>query len=117
MEDGVGGELKDHVMQEGEEDDGCLFSCGDWWFPKEFQVVEETDGDEEFFNVGVWWNGMGVTEIAAEVGGKTVASVDPIRDVGVGHIVTVSKTKVMNEGLVGNVVNMSPTCRFVSKMW
>ncbi len=56
------------------------------------------DGGEEFFKVGVWWNGMGVTEIMAKVGGKTVASADPIGDVVVWHIVTVSKTKIINEG-------------------
>ncbi len=56
------------------------------------------DGDEEFFKVGVWWNGMGVMEITAEVGGKTVASAHMIRDVGIGHIVIVSEAKVMNNG-------------------
>ncbi len=41
---------------------------------------------------------MGVTEIAAEVGGKKVASADPIRDVGVGYVVIVPKTEIMDEG-------------------
>ncbi len=56
------------------------------------------DDDEEFFKVGVWWNGIRVTEIAVEVGGKTVASADLIWDVGVRHIVTVPKIKVIDKG-------------------
>ncbi len=56
------------------------------------------DGDKEFFKIGMLWNGMRVTEIAAEVGGKTIASADPIKDVGIGHVVIVSKTEIMNEG-------------------
>ncbi len=60
-----GGKSEDHVMGEGEEEDGGLFNCGNRWFPKQFKIVKEADGGEELVKVGVGWDGMGVAEITA----------------------------------------------------
>ncbi len=41
---------------------------------------------------------MGVAEISAEVVGKAIAGANPIRDVGVGNVVVIAKTRIMDKG-------------------
>ncbi len=75
-----------------------MLSCGNGWFPKQFEVVKEVDGSAEFVKVVMWWDGMGVVEISAEVVGKAIAGADLISDVGVGYVVVVSKPKIIDKG-------------------
>ncbi len=41
---------------------------------------------------------MGVAEISAEVVGKAITGADPVRDVGVGNVMVISKSKIMDKG-------------------
>ncbi len=75
-----------------------MLSCGNGWLPKQFKVVKVVDGCVEFVKVVIWWNWMGVAEISAEVVGEAIAGADPIRDVGVGNVMVVSKAKIMDKG-------------------
>ncbi len=75
-----------------------LFSSGDGQLPKYLHSVKELNEKEEFGNVGAWWHGLRVTEIVAEVGSKTIASLDRVLNVGIRHIIIGPKAKVVDEG-------------------
>ncbi len=96
LQGGIGGELEDHVIVKGMEEDCYLLGGGDGQFPEQFQAFEEAEGKEELGEVGIWWHGLGVAKIMMEVAGKTITGADTIRDVGIGHIPVESKAKVVN---------------------
>ncbi len=55
-------------------------------------------GEEELGKVGSWWHGLGVTKVAAQVGGKAISHTDTVRNVCVGHVHIKSEPKVMDKG-------------------
>ncbi len=42
------------------------------------QAIEEAKGKEELSEVGAWWHGLGVAEIALKVVGKAVTSTNMV---------------------------------------